>query len=106
MRQGTTYALAVRTGESSAQQQMNTTGGNTAQSITLNRDCAALILSARTGNAYVTFDDSTPSATNGLEIIAGAQPVTILLGYFANTNHTLRCIGSVASTILNVVQLA
>lgn len=40
---------------------------------------SAVYLSARTNNAYVTFDGSVPTAANGLEVVAGAQPVRLPL---------------------------
>lgn len=111
----TTHTLAGRDGAdyNDAHQQLNTTGGNTEQTLTLDSDCTALLLSARTGNAYVTFNNTTASSSNGIEILAGAQPVYIPIGFHAaptgglpTQGTVLRVIGSAASTILNVLQLA
>ena len=88
-----------------AHTQLTTGAGNTVQSLVLEGSCSALLLSARTGSAYITFDNSTPASTNGLELQAAAQPILIPLGYNMNNSHTLKVIGSAASTILNVVQL-
>lgn len=105
-RSGITHTLASRASESAAQQQLTTGAGNTEQTLTLNRDCVAVVLSSRTGNAYVTFNDTAATSSNGIEIIAAAQPIYVPLGYHANPNHTLRVIGSAINTLLNVVQLA
>lgn len=74
-----------------------------AGTITLETDCVAVILSATTGNVIVTFDNSTPTSSNGLPIIAGAQPVLMPVGYHANANHAIK---AAAGGILDVVQLA
>lgn len=99
-----THFLALRGGAPHIQ--LNTGGGNTLQTQVLDETCSALLLSARTGNAYVTWDNTSASASNGLEIVAGANPVYIPLGYNAHSSHTLKMIGSAASTLLNIVQLS
>ena len=76
------------------------------QTLALDPRCAALLLSAKTANVFVTFDNSTPAATNGLEIVAGSQPVLVPLGYYAHVNHSLKIIGAAINAVLNVVQMA
>jgi len=101
---GTSYVLT----QTAPHTQLTTGGGNTVQTLTLDANCAALLLSGLgtgTNLAYVTFDNSTPSATNGMVIQPAAQPVLIPLGYYAHGNHNLKVIGSAATTVLNVVQL-
>lgn len=90
------------------QTQLNTTGGNTVQTLTLDLDCRAIILSGAgsgTNVAFVTFDNSTPSASNGQSVQPAAQPVTLPVGYYTHGSHNLKVIGSAASTLLNVTQL-
>lgn len=79
--------------------QGNTGAGNSVTTLTAPAGANAVLLSARTANAYVVWDGSTPSATNGLEIIAGAQPVLIPIG------NTIKFIGAAVNTILNAVWL-
>ena len=90
------------------QTQLNTTGGNSIQTLTLDPDCRAIILSGAgsgTNVAFVTFDNSAPATTNGQAIQAAAQPVTLPVGYYTHGSHALKVLGSAASTILNVTQL-
>ena len=82
------------------------TAVDTAQTITLNPKTVAVLLGARTQSIAVTFDNSTPSATKGLVIVAGAQPVLIPLGYNAEGNHNLKAIGLSAGGFLDLIQLA
>ena len=101
-RVGLTHALAGDVAD--AHQQLNV---NTEQSVVLEPSCTALMLSARgTSPAVVnvTFDNTTPSATNGLAIPSGAAPTYVPLGYHAHVDHTLKAIG--ASQFLDVLQLA
>jgi hypothetical protein len=87
-----------------AQQQLTV---DTAQTLTLETTCVAVILGARTQSVSVTFDNTTPVAgTNGLVIVAGAQPVFLPLGYHAEGSHNLKAIGLVAGGFLDVLQLA
>lgn len=88
--------------------QLSTGGGNTVQSLVLDPRVSAVILSGSgtgTNIAYVTFDNSTPASTNGICVLAAAQPVLIPLGYYAHNSHTIKVIGSAATTILNVLQM-
>lgn len=101
MRPNITHTLVADTAD--AQQQL---GVDSAQTLALEKDCVALLLGARTQSVSVTFDNSTPSATNGLVIVAGAQPVYLPLGYHAEGNHNLKAIGLAAGGFLDVVQLA
>ncbi len=99
-----TNTLHVLAGDpANAQQQLAVT---TEQTITLEPTCVALILGARTQSVSVTFDDSAPSATNGLVIVAAAQPVYLPVGYHAHASHNLKAIGLAAGGFLDVVQLA
>ena len=86
-----------------AQQQA---GVDTAQTILLEKTCVAVVLGARTQSVSVTFDDTVPSATNGLVITAGAQPVYIPVGFHGAVNGNLKAIGLAAGGFLDVLQLA
>lgn len=80
--------------------QATTGAGNTVQTISPPQgDASACFVSVRTNNAYITVDGSTPSAANGLEIIAGAQPLFVPLG------REIKAIGAAANTIVNVLWL-
>lgn len=79
---------------------------DTAQTIALERDCVALILAASGQNVFCTFDDTTPSATNGIPIVQAAQPVFIPLGRVGCVNGNLKAIGAAAGGFLHVQQLA
>lgn len=103
-RQGTSYEL---TG-TAPHTQLTTGAGNSVQTLALDANCAAVILSGQgtgTNLAYVTFDNSTPASSNGVVILAAAQPVIIPLGYYAHSSHSLKVIGSAINTILNVLQI-
>ena len=101
MRTHLTHVLVSPT--ANAQQQLAV---DTAQTLTLEGSCSALLLGARTQSVSITLDNTVPSATNGLVIVAGAQPVYIPLGYHAEANHNLKAIGLAAGGFLDVVQLA
>jgi hypothetical protein len=77
----------------------------TGATLTLEPTCVALLLGARGQAMWVTFDDSTPSTTNGLAVIAGAQPAYIPLGYHAHASHNVKTVQSAATGFLDVVQL-
>jgi hypothetical protein len=81
------------------------TAVDTAQTITLDAKCAAVMLGARGQDVFVTFDNSTPSATKGLVIVKAAQPIYVPLGYHADGNHNIKAIGSTAGGFLDLVQL-
>jgi hypothetical protein len=87
-----------------AHQQLNTA---TEQTLVLEPKCKAVILGARggTGPVSVTFDNTAASATNGIAIVVGAQPVEIPLGFHAHADHTLRALGG-AGSFLDVLQIA
>jgi hypothetical protein len=90
------------------QTQITTGAGNTVQTLTLQPRCSALILSGQgsgTNVAFVTFDNSTPSSSNGQVIVATGQPVTLPIGYYSHASHAVKVIGSAANTLLNVTQL-
>jgi hypothetical protein len=74
-----------------------------AGTVTLDSDCSAVLLSATTANVIVTFDNSVPSSTNGIPIIAGAQPVLIPFGYHSHGSHNIR---AAAGGVLDIIQLA
>lgn len=93
-------AHALVTPIADAHQQV-ATGTQTA----LNPKCTALILSARAQNMWVTFDGSVPSASNGITIIATAQPVYIPLGAH-NGDGTIRAVEAAATGLLDILQLA
>ena len=100
-RAGYTHVLAGDVAD--AQQQLAV---DTTQTLTLEPTCTAVMLGARAQSVWVTFDDTTPSATNGIAIVAGAQPVYIPLGYYAHANHNLKALGALAGGFLDVLQLA
>lgn len=102
---GQAYYLSLTTPHT----QLSTGGGNTVQTLALDGTCHAMLLSGQgtgTNLAFVTFDNSTPSSSNGLVIQPTAQPILIPLGYNAHSAHSLKVIGSAATTLLNVVQLS
>lgn len=72
---GHAYNLALQTGES-VHEAATSTGTADIQTLTKPPGATAMILSAKTNNARVTFDGTNPgvSAAPGLVIIAGAQP--------------------------------
>jgi len=82
------------------------TVGDSMNTITLAATCVAVILDARAQSVAVTFDDTTPTATNGIVIIAGAQPVYIPVGRHGAVNGNLKSISLVAGGLLDVLQLA
>ena len=82
------------------------TVGDSVNTILLAVNCVAVVLGARTQSVAVVFDNTTPSATNGIVIVAGAQPVYIPLGYHAEGNHNLKSISLVAGGLLDVLQLS
>ena len=78
----------------------------TGSSTVLARSCVALILNARGQNMFVTFDNTAPSATNGIVIVAGSQPIYIPLGYHAENSHIIRAVEQAATGFLDILQLA
>lgn len=92
-----------------AHQQYNAGGGPTEADVALEKDCVALMLSARTANVYVSFGGAVggnAAAGEGIEIIAGAQPVFVPLGYDSSPEHTIQCQGAAINALLNILQLA
>jgi hypothetical protein len=79
------------------------TAVDTAQTVAFTRNTSAIILSAEAQNVRVTFDGTTPTSTNGILIISGAQPVTLPIGYSANG---IKGLGAAAGGFLHVQQLA
>lgn len=81
----------------------------TEQTLTLEKSTVAVMLGARGAAAgdtvSVTFNNTAASATNGIGIIAKAQPVLIPLGYLSDGTHVLRALGP-ASSFLDVLQLS
>lgn len=76
------------------------------RTITLAKECNAVYISARgaAGVVSVTFDNTSPSTTNGLGIVVGAQPVFFPIGYHAHENHNIKALG-IAAQFLDVLQL-
>lgn len=61
-------------------------------------------LGAQSQDVYVTFDGSVPSSSNGVRIIAGAQPVTF--PFVPSGTNTLQAASQAASTAkLDVIWL-
>lgn len=54
-------------------------------------------ISVRTADIYITFDGTTPSATNGLAVAAGQQPV------FIPIPKSFKAFGSAASCPTSVL---
>jgi hypothetical protein len=100
MRSGFTHTLA--TPYADAYQRITSGGADTP--LVLAPNCNAVILSAETATVFVTFDDTVGSATNGLPIISGAQPVYIPLGKTAHESGGLHIFS--ATGILHVIQLS
>ena len=103
-RAGNTFSL---TG-ANAHTQLANGAGSAEQSLNLERECVAVILSIPTaspGDAFVTFNNTAAASTNGLNVIKGAQPVLIPLGWMAHSGRVLRYQGSAASSFLNVTQM-
>jgi len=78
----------------------------TASSTVLAGNCVAVILDARTQDMFVTFDNTAPSATNGIVVKAGAQPLYVPLGYHAHVDHIIRAVEAAATGFLDILQLA
>lgn len=74
------------------------------QAIALPPNCTSMILAAETAAVFVTFDDTAASATNGLPIISGAQPVYIPLGKNAHSSGQIRAFS--ATGVLHVLLLS
>lgn len=79
---------------------------DTVQTLTMEPACTSLILNARTQNVFITFDDSAPSTTNGITVIAAAQPWECPIGYFSHSSHNLKALGAAAGGKLDVLQIA
>lgn len=101
-RAGNTFVL---TG-TSPHTQLSMGAGPSEQTLTLQKDCTAVMVSAKTANVFVTFDNTAAASTNGIEIVSGAQPVILPVGYMAHSAHVLRAQSAAANGILNVLQLA
>ena len=98
-RSGYTHTLVANT--ANAYQRLTPSAEAT---VTLEKDCNAIMLAAETAAVFVTFDDTVASATNGIPIVAAAQPVYIPLGRVACVNDHLRAIS--ATGVLHIIQLA
>lgn len=72
---------------------------STVKTATRPAEAVGCYLSAKAQSVRVTFDGSTPAATNGLVIIGGAQPVFFPLG----DGVTLKALEEAASGELNVM---
>lgn len=79
----------------------NTGGGNTEQTIVLPAGTTAMLLSSKTASARITLDDTAATATNGIIVVAGAQPMFIPVGY----PYKVRFVGEAANSELNVLPL-
>ena len=90
-----------RTGSAYQSGSYSRTAVDTAQTIAISQHATAVLLAATAQTVFVTFDGSTPSATNGIPIIAGAQPVLIPLA----PSGGVKGIGAAAGGFLHVQQL-
>ena len=59
---------------------VTSTGTANVQSIPVPKGANAMFICAETTGARVTFDGTTPDATHGIVIIAGAQPLFVPIG--------------------------
>jgi len=82
--------------------QTTTGAGNSEQTITAPEDAVACFISMRGQNAYVTWNNTAASSANGLELISGAQPLFLPLGF----PYVLRYIGAGTDAIINILWLA
>lgn len=80
------------------------TSGGVEQVVTLADNCNSVILAAETAAVFVSFDGTAATATNGIPIISGAQPVYIPLGKNAHSSGQLRIFS--ATGILGLLQLS
>jgi hypothetical protein len=60
----------------------------------------ACFITVATQNAYLTLDGTTPSATNGLTLVAGGQP------FFLPCGRPLTVLSATAGAVINVLWLA
>lgn len=87
------------TDKSNGHDRKTSTGTSDVQTMTLPRGTSHLSLQVFTTDAWVTFDASTPTASNGLLVYAGQMPIFLPLGQ----GTTLKHISSAgANSILNV----
>jgi len=83
--------------------QLDTGAGPSEQLVTPPKYATAMIVSARTGNIYLSLDGNAATATNCIEIVAGAQPV--LIPVRIREGEQLRAQGAVAQAKLQIVWL-
>jgi hypothetical protein len=101
-RQGTAYVLP----SANPHTQVTSTGTADVKAITLEPNCAAILVSARTNSGFLTFNGSTPSATNGLDLIAGASAVLLPIGFYAHSGHQLKWVSAAAgNAVLDLLQM-
>lgn len=93
MKSSTYWPLAAKT---------TTCNSTTSQTIALPNQCAAFLISVATTNAYMTFDGTAPSSTNGLTFIAATNPSLVLVGNGATLTFLATAAGS---SVVNVVPL-
>jgi hypothetical protein len=87
--------------------QTTSTGTADVKTITLEPSCHAIMVSARTTAGILTFNGSTPSSSNGLDVSAGANPTLLPLGYNLHGGHQLKWASSAAANaVLNVQQMS
>lgn len=81
---------------------LDTGAGNAVQTVTLEVDCVAVVLTAEAGDARVCFDEDPQAAGPCVLIKRDGMP------YFLPVGHPvqLRMLGSLANTKLSVAQLA
>lgn len=74
-----TYGLANRSAGESVHESQTSTGTADKKTITKAAGATAMVLSAKTTNARVTFDGTDPGAgvAPGLIVVAGAQPLLL-----------------------------
>jgi hypothetical protein len=101
-RLGTSYVLP----SANVHTQVTSTGTADVKTITLEPGSSAMLVDAKTNAGFLTFNGSTPSATNGLPIVNGAQPVLIPLGWYAHSGHQVKWASSVAgNSVLDLLQI-
>jgi hypothetical protein len=86
--------------------EVTSTGTADTKTITLEPNVSAIVVCAKTNVGFLSFNGSTPSASNGTPIIPGAQPVTLSVGFYSHGAHQLKWASSAAAnSVLDVLQL-
>lgn len=83
----------------SANAHLNQTVDNiTVQTLTPTPAAQGCFITVTTAMAYMTFDNTAPSATNGLAVPSGTAPI-----FFPFAGKKIKVLSSAASSIVNVL---